>query len=63
MMTDRTSEALMELCPHCGGKGEVEITRPVPPSEATGGLNDDSAWIECVTCAGKGCIQVDRMNQ
>jgi DnaJ-class molecular chaperone len=43
-------------CPSCDGSGEIEITRPCRPTEETGGMSEESKWIECSTCSGWGVI-------
>lgn len=41
-------------CTLCRGTGEVEETRPVPPSEATGGLSEETRHRQCPRCHGTG---------
>jgi hypothetical protein len=42
------------VCEHCDGKGAIEITRDVSPSEDTGGMAEESTWVTCETCGGDG---------
>jgi DnaJ-class molecular chaperone len=46
----------MNECPSCDGRGEIEITRPCLPTEDTGGMSEESKWIECETCGGYGVV-------
>jgi hypothetical protein len=48
--------AIRECCPQCNGLGEVELRRPCLPTEDTGGMSEESKWIECRTCDGFGTI-------
>jgi DnaJ-class molecular chaperone len=46
----------MNECPSCDGRGEIEIARPCVPTEDTGGMSEESKWIECETCGGYGVV-------
>lgn len=41
-------------CPECAGTGEIQLTREVTPSEATGGLSVLTGSAPCPSCSGAG---------
>lgn len=44
----------MRTCGLCAGKGEVEETRDASPTDANGGLTQESRFITCLQCGGSG---------
>ena len=44
-------------CPGCGGEGEIDVMRPVSPTDENGGMTEECRSMVCRQCAGTGRVE------